>query len=177
MTLAAVHSYLDKIDTSSYQYWCSQSKSPTAAQAQAFFENMGFCLPADFCEFTTSRLDGLHIEVREDVWPRRKGGKHWWFLYGISVFGLGSDIPDWLDLRHQYELFKSNAASDQDLLPFMRVVSDADRYCFTREGEVVHWNHETRTAKVVDEVFSVCLLRELLELEQRKARVVSEGFV
>ena len=173
MTLVDVNAYLNNIDPASFQYWCSQDEAPTVPQVQAFFNDIEFSLPKEYCEFATSRLGGLHIEVPEEVWPRRKGGAHWWFLYGISVFGIGQDIPEWLDLRSQYQLFQANGSPD--LLPFLRVVSDADRYCFTREGKIVHWSHETNATEDVDGSFADCLLRELHALAQRKDQVVHGG--
>ncbi len=54
----------------------------------------------------------------------------------------------------------------------MRVVSDADRYCLTRSGQIVHWNHETNETKTIGESFADCLMRELRALEERKDRVI-----
>jgi len=170
MSLGDVNVYIDNIDPGSFQYWCAQDEAPTASEVQAFFDEIKFTLLGEFCEFASSRLSGFHIEVPEEVWPRRQGGAHWWFLYGLSVFGIGRDVPEWLDLRSQYKKFQVD--SSRELLPFMRVVSDADRYCFTREGRIVHWCHETHSTTIVDESFANCLLRELRALEARKDRVI-----
>ena len=145
-------------------------RSPSAFRSARYFDEIRFTLPDDFRDFSTSRLNGLHIEVPEEVWPRRRGGAFWWFLYGISVFSIGQEVPEWLDLRVQYGQFQN--VGFPDLLPIMRVVSDADRYCFTREGRLVHWCHETHETKTADESFSDCLMRELRALEERKDRVV-----
>ncbi len=170
VTLRDVNDYLDNIDPECFQYWCSQDKAPDRSEVRKFFDEIGFTLPEEFCDFSTSRFNGLYIEVPEEVWPRRQGGAVWWFLYGISVFGIGREVPDWLDLRVQYAQFQN--AGMPDLLPIMRRVSDADRYCFTRDGQVVRWCHETHETMIVDGSFSDCLMRELLALEERKDRVV-----
>ena len=170
MTLLDVYEYFDNIDPQSFQYWCAQDDVPTIAEVQAFFDEIGFTLPEEFRDFTTSRLSGLHIEVPEEVWPRRRGGAFWWFLYGLSVFGIGPEIPEWLDLRVQYHQFHQDGFPD--LLPIMRVVSDADRYCLTRTGQIVHWNHETNETKTTGETFADCLMRELRALEDRKDRIL-----
>ena len=170
MTLLDVNEYLDNIDPQSFQYWCSQDEAPALTEVQQYFNEINFTLPEDFRDFATSRLGSLHIEVPEELWPRRRGGAFWWFLYGLSVFGIGREVPEWLDLRVQYHQFQM--AGFPDLLPIIRVVSDADRYCFTREGQIVHWCHETTNTKIVDASFADCLMRELRALEERKDRVV-----
>lgn len=170
MTLLDVNEYIDNIDPRTFQYWCSQDEAPSLSDMQGFFNEIDFTLPDDFRDFSTSRLGGLHIEVPEEVWPRRRGGAFWWFLYGLSVYGIGREIPEWLDLRVQYQQFRM--AGFPDLLPIIRIVSDADRYCLTREGQIVQWCHETNDTKIIDESFAGCLMRELRALEERKDRVV-----
>ncbi len=173
MTLVDINNYFDDIDPTFFQYWCCQDEAPTLAEVEAFQAETGFDLPDDFREFLTSRLGGLHVEVPQEVWPRRKGGAFWWFLYGISVFGLGPKIPEWLDLRVQHRHFQVDGFGD--LMPFMRVVSDPDRYCFARSGQIVRWSHESASSMSVDESFAELLMRELHALEARKDRVVSKG--
>jgi len=173
MTLADVDAYFEDIDPNTFEYWCAQDEPPTVSKVEEFFDGIEFSVPQEFSDFTTSRLSGLHFVVREEVWPRKKGGAHWWFLYGISVFGLGPELPEWLDLTAEYEKFRTQGLPD--LLPFMRVVSDADPYCFTRDGRIVRWYHETNETKSIELSFSDCLLQELHALEQRKDRVVRSG--
>lgn len=173
VTLADIKAYVDNIDPAAFHYWCLQDEAPTAPEVQAFFDDIGFRLPEEYGEFATSRLGGLHVVVREEVWPRRQGGVHWWFLYGISAFGIGRGLPEWLDLQSQYQSFQAGGSSN--LLPFMRIVSDADRYCFTRDSTIVHWCHETNNTENVGGTFSDCLMRELSALEQRKDRVAQGG--
>lgn len=174
MKLIDVEQYFDDIDPDSFQYWCCQDERPTLDDISAFEDTTGFELPSEFRNFTVSRLGGLHLEVPEHIWPRIKGGPFWKFLYGLSVFGLGPEIPPWLDLKTQYSEFRDYG--NPDLLPFMRIVSDADRYCFTRSGQIVRWDHETTESIRVDQSFAALLMSEIRALEARKARLIGTDF-
>jgi hypothetical protein len=117
-------------------------------------------------------LGGLYMAVREEVWPRPKPldvGPFWSFLYGLKVFGIASDIPDWLDIRVQWRQFRDSGFGD--LVPFLQVVCDSNLYCFDVEGNIIYWDHEEPDERrIVDEQFSDVLLREIHELDKRKDR-------
>jgi hypothetical protein len=85
------------------------------------------------------------------------------------VFGLSSEAPQWLDLRAQYEDFSSDGASN--LVPVLKGVTDADRYCVTPEGTIIAWSHEEPDDPTpVPGTFYDLLLDELAELEDRLER-------
>ena len=119
-----------------------------------------------------SSLGGLYMEVREELWPRPKEydvGPFWSFLYGLQVYGIAADIPDWLDLRVETQSFRE--IGDRDLVPFMRVVGDADRWCFDRSGGIVIWSHDDPDAPQNEDIaFADLLLREIHGLEDRLLR-------
>jgi hypothetical protein len=85
------------------------------------------------------------------------------------VFGLSSEIPEWLDLRAQYEDFNADGATN--LVPVLKGVTDADRYCATPEGTIVSWSHEEPDDPTpFSGSFFDLLLEELAELEARLER-------
>jgi hypothetical protein len=93
----------------------------------------------------------------------------WSFLYAIAVFGISAGLPDWLDLRVQQA--KLAAAGSPRLLPFLRQIGNANRYCFTRDGEIVEWDHERpEEPRPVGASFSELLMREIRDLEERLGR-------
>lgn len=175
MSLDEVFAYFEKYDTATFGVYACQGNEPSEADVEAFERTIGFPLPADFHEFTTSPLGGLYMEVREEVWPRPEQysvGPFWTFLFGIAVFGIGQGIPEWLDIRVQYEEFKE--LSDGELVPFLKVMGDADQYCFTRSGAIVQWHHETGETEPVEITFPQLLMREIRALEERKDQMVNQ---
>ena len=98
-------------------------------------------------------------------------GPFWSFLYGIKVFGIATEIPEWLDIRRQYQEFRT--AGFGNLVPFLQLECDADSYCFDSVGRIVKWNHEQSDNPEPQGMgFSDLLLFEIHELERRKDRKV-----
>lgn len=143
MALDDVFNHSQSYDSRTFQVVACQGNEPTEAHVAAFEADAGFRLPDEFREFTVSGLGGLYMEVREEFWPRPKlydVAPFWSFLYGLKVFGIAKGIPDWLDIRVRYREFKAEGFGD--LVPFLQVVSDADKYCFDSAGRIIRWSHE-----------------------------------
>ena len=173
MPLDEVFNYFRHYDKQSFLVVACMGNEPSEADVAAFEARAGFRLPDEFREFTLSPLGGLYMEVREALWPRPKEydvGPFWSFLYGLCVFGIAKGIPDWLDLRHRLEEFRAEGGGD-DLVPFLKLIGDADRYCFDAPGRIIRWSHEDPDAReVVPISFGELLMREVRELEGRKDR-------
>lgn len=174
-TLDTVFEYFSADNMSKRQITDTYQLAACAApeeEVQAFEQQIGFRLPEDFREFTLSPLGGLYIEVKEELWPRAELGEvgpFWSFLYGIKVFGLALEVPEWLDMRIQYEEMRSLEVGN--LVPFMQIEGDSDLYCFDDHGSIVKWHHDDiEDQEVVELTFAQLLLSELKELEQRKER-------
>lgn len=151
-------------------YACGQEVPPEAVIAKFELE-AGFRLPADFREFSKSALGGVYIEVKEDIWPRAKPfdvAPFWSFLYGMFVHGFGREIPDWMDIRVCTPQFRQH--TNTRLVPFLKVLGDADVYCFDEEGAVRRWDHETGEAPVIQKSFLGVFEHEVGELRKRKDR-------
>jgi len=174
MALDDIFSYFGHYNKGSFYLVACQGNEPSEADIAAFEVDVGFRLPGEFREFTMSPLGGLYMEVRAELWPRPKlcdVGPFWSFLYGLKVFGIAAGIPAWLDIREQYQEFKADGFAD--LVPFLQLVADADRYCFDSAGRIIRWSHEEpESREQVPIPFSELLMREIHELEERKDRKI-----
>jgi hypothetical protein len=174
MSLDDVFRYFRRYDKRMFQVVACQGNEPSEADLAAFEADVGFALPEEFREFTTSGLGGLYMEVRQEFWPRPKPydvGPFWSFLYGLKVFGIAERIPDWLDIRVQYRQFKS--AGFGELVPFLQLVGDADKFCFDSGGRIIRWSHEEPEKREIEAMtFAALLLHEIHELEDRKDRKI-----
>jgi hypothetical protein len=145
--------------------------APSEADIAAFERDIGHALPSDFRDFSKSTLGGLYVEAKEEVWPRAKEfdvGPFWSFLYGLAVYGFAHDIPEWMDMRRQTDEFRR--ATDSTHVPFLKIMGDADFYCFSSDGGISHWEHETGEFRPVNKGFTELLDFELAELGARKER-------
>jgi len=110
--------------------------------------------------------------VREELWPRAKEyqiSPFWSFLYGVVVCSLSDQAPEWLQLNTEWQ--RMSASGYPQFVPFLRVVTDPDPYCFTASQQIVIWRHESpEEPEEVSQTFSEVLMREIRELEDRKAR-------
>jgi hypothetical protein len=172
MPLDDVLSYFRSYDKSSFAVYSCQGNEPSEGDILAFETEIGFRLPGEFREFTMSALGGLYMEVRENLWPRPKAydvGPFWSFLYGLKIFGIASNIPPWLDLRHQYRELRSEGYPG--LVPFLQWVGDANRYCFRSDGGIVEWDHEEPDRRdTLDTDFASLVMHEIHKLEDSKER-------
>lgn len=172
MSLEAVFDYFHHYDKQAYQVVACSGNEPDDEDLAAFESTVGFRLPDEFREFTMSPLGGLYMEVREELWRRAKAydvGPFWSFLYGLKVFGIASDIPEWLDIRVQFQEMVD--AGMTGLVPFLQLEGDADCYCFDADRRIIQWSHDEPDARrVVETTFGKLLMQEIRELEARKER-------
>ena len=170
MALADIYSYFETLDDSTFNVFSCESTKPSESDIEDFERSVGFRLPDEFRQFTMSYLGGLYIEVKEDLWPRPElyqVGPFWSFLYGLKVFGISKDVPEWLDLRVQTT--EMVEAGYKDLVPFLQLECETNKYCFNSQGQIFEWNHEDPDERnIIDMTFSELLMREIRELEIRK---------
>jgi hypothetical protein len=177
MALDDVFQYFRNYDKRSFSVAACQGNEPSEADVAAFEADVGFRLPDEFRKFTMSPLGGLYLEVREELWRRPKLhdiGPFWSFLYALKVFGIAEGIPAWLDIRVQYKEFKTEGFGD--LVPFLQLEGDADKYCFDSAGRIIRWSHEEPENQEPESVtFSALLMQEIHELEDRKDQKIREA--
>jgi hypothetical protein len=172
MSMDAVVEWVRSRDKGVFEVFSCQGREPTEADVRAFEAVCGFALPQAFREYTMSPFGGTYIGVDDQVWPPPKPldvGPFWTFLNAVKVFGIAEGIPEWLDLREQYQNFK--AAGFGHLVPFLQVQGDADCYCFNARGQIIQWRHEEpEDESVVDIDCMALILREIHALAERVER-------
>lgn len=167
---------LDKyIENEIYTICACGDNSPSKKEIKDLEKKIGYTLPDDFKDFTMSSLGGLYVEVKEEFWPRAKEyevGPFWSFLYGIVVYGIAKDVPEWMDIRSQIEEFRKESGSNYT--PFMKVIGDANIYCFGEDKKIYLWNHEIAEFEDVNKSFIELLDYELSELKKRKNKKIEQ---
>lgn len=163
------------LEADTYYIVSSQDSAPTAEALQAIAKSFGCELPRDFIAHSTNKYGGLYVEVKEELWPRPKEldvGPFWSFLYGLYTLNAAEGIPDFLNLEVHAGEFQEETG--HKAIPFMKLIGDADAYCFNERGVVVRWDHETNELEEQGESFFEALDHELGELAERKDRKVAK---
>ena len=75
-------------------------------------------------------------------------------------------------MRIQTREFKE--ATQTVLVPFLKVIGDADVYCFDEIQKIRRWDHETGEAKMIEKTFTEVFTYEVAELRKRKDRKLAE---
>ena len=143
MNIDRVANYFRSYDKERFQVIAQQGAEPDAAAVSAFEQTIGFPLPKDFREFSLHPLGGLYMEAREEIWPPAKEfdvGPFWSFLRGLMVYGFSAEAPEWLTVAHAWKAMCEGGSPE--LVPFLKIIGDADPYCFTSTGKIVIWRHE-----------------------------------
>jgi hypothetical protein len=90
------------------------------------------------------------------------------FGHSFTVYGFARDIPEWMDIRRQTDDFRRETGSTH--VPFLKIIGDADLYCFGNDGRITRWDHETEEFRFVQRGSAELLDHELAELKARKKR-------
>ena len=177
MAIDKIYEYLRSYDRQTYQIVACGDNPPTEKDISDFEAQYNIHLPSDFRKFTMSSLGGFYMEVREEVWPRAQAFEvrsAWSFWYGIIVYGIADDIPDFLDIRMKTEELHDQGFTEY--IPFMSVIGDdGNIYCFDEDNNIVLLSYyATGEATQIDGSFEDCLLRQMEELEERKNRKIRD---
>jgi hypothetical protein len=174
MSLNEIYSYFRDYDRDSYEVYAQQGAEPSQADVAAFETLVGFSFPEEFRTFVVHPLGGLYMAVKEDLWPRAdkyQVGPFWSFLYGLRVYSLSKQAPKWLQIEEAWRSMSQQGYPQ--FVPFLKILSDPDPFCFTREQRIVVWRHESpQDPEPVTGSFSEVLVREIHALEERKARKI-----
>jgi hypothetical protein len=166
---------LKKYIDADFSLFVSGKDAPDKRILKSFEEIYDIRLPSDFKDFSVSPLGGLYVDVKETIWPRPKPlevGPFWSFLYGLAVFGFAFDIPEWMDIQIQTTDFQIQTNSQY--VPFIKVMGDADLYCFNKEGLIYQWDHELDLFNKIDKSFTELLEFEVAELKVRKVKKLND---
>lgn len=172
MPLTDIYDYFRGYEKKTFAVFAQQGAEPSVTDVELFEQTIGFQLPAEFREFAVHPLGGLYMEVHEELWPRPElyaVGPFWSFLYGFQVFSLSTGAPDWLQIENAWH--EMTDAGSPGLVPFLKVIGDADPYCFTQDQGIVIWQHEEPdNPEPIAMSFSECVMHEIRSLEDRKNR-------
>ncbi|SDT65986.1 SMI1-KNR4 cell-wall [Mucilaginibacter mallensis] len=166
---------LKYVDSDFYLVACGKD-APSYDTLKIFEKKHSIKLPEEFKAFSVSPLGGIYIDIKDDIWPRPKPlevGSFWSFLYGFAVFGFAIDISDWMNIENQANKFKEQ--TNNNYIPFMKVIGDSDLYCFDGKGLIYQWDHELDLFKKIDKSFNELLEYEISELKLRKDRKVKSS--
>jgi hypothetical protein len=174
MPLDEITNYFRSYDKKSYVVFAQYGNEPSLEDVTRFEAKVGFRFPEEFRQFAVHPLGGVYMEVKEEIWPRPKEydvGPFWSFLYGVYVYSLSSKAPEFLRMEPAWERMRD--AGQPGLVPFLKVVGNADPYCFTAEQRIVIWRHEMpNEPEPVAGSFSEVVMGEIRALEERKAAKV-----
>jgi hypothetical protein len=146
-----------------------EGDSPGADAVRAWGREFGCHVSEEFVAHSTGTLRGIHVVVREEFWPRPKGGPFWSFLYGLHAYGISKDLPEWMDIRAAAEAFKADSGLAG--LPCLRVIGDADIFVFDAAGQIAQWDHETNDLNPIGCDYFELLDRKVGELLERRNRM------
>jgi len=176
MAISDIENFVRSYDRESYAIFAQQGSEPTLQDVNDFEREVAFSFPEEFRAFAVHPLGGLYVEVKEALWPRPKAydvGPFWTFLYGFRVYSLSRAAPDWLQMRAAWTQMQANGTAE--FVPFLKVMGDADPYCFTRDGGIVILRHETpEKPEPVSLGFSGVVMAEIHALEERKNRKLAQ---
>lgn len=177
MGIDSIAEWVRSRDRERYALFAQQGNEPSLEELVSFEDTIGFSLPDDFRKFVLHPLGGLYVEANEKLWPRAKEfdvGPFWSFLRGFWVYSLSSAAPTWFQIARAWEEMAESGNSA--FVPFLKVIGDADRYCFMRGGEVVIWRHEEPdNPSLVEMTFGQVVMHEIAELENRMARIIGNS--
>ena len=163
------------LESGQYEVVACGADGPTVEDIDAFASDAGVDLPFDFVDFSVSRIGGLYLAVKEDLWPRPQAfdvGPFWSMLYGLYVYGFSRDTPEFMSIRHQTPVFRQHSGTN--LVPCLKVICDPDLYGFDPGGVVCRWDHETGECSQVEKTFLEILEFEVAELVKRKVMKLQE---
>lgn len=148
--------------------------APSKKDVKALASEFGVRLPADYIAHAIGKWGSPYLEIREHIWPRHKEGDvgpFWSFLYGLFVFAHSEEAPDWMQIRSAAIEFRNMG---HKVLPILKIVGDADVYCFDQKGKIVRWQHEGDVFEPFAGTFFDLLEFEFKELDARRIRKKAE---
>lgn len=163
------------LDAEAFYIVSSQGSAPSEADLQRTASDLGCVFPDDFVAHSSNKYGGLYVEVREELWPRAKEfdvGPFWSFLYGLFTLNISEGIPEFMDLTANAREFQTETGLQA--VPFMKIIGDADVYCFNTAGQITRYNHELSELELVDRSFFEVLDFELAELVSRRDRKLAQ---
>jgi hypothetical protein len=162
-------------DREEYYLVAAGKDAPAKGQVKEVAARHGIRLPADYLAHATGYWGSPYLEVKEDIWPRHKAGDvgpFWSFLYGVFVYAYARQAPDWMQVTPAADEFRKMG---YQVMPILKVIGDADVYCFNPQGKIQQWRHEEDRFEPFDGGFFDLLEHEFKELDERRKRKKMEA--
>ncbi|OZI51891.1 hypothetical protein [Bordetella genomosp. 5] len=124
--LEAMWSILGPVDIKEFEVVAGAAE---ADRFDAYEARVGFALPDEFRALSLSKLGGVYVTARDELWPEAKlydVGPAWTFWRGVMVFGLAPDVPEWLDLEVMLDQVREQDIPD--FAPVLKVEGDSSLY-------------------------------------------------
>jgi hypothetical protein len=163
------------LDAESFYMVSSHDSAPSNDKLLRVASELGCVFPDEFVAHASNKYGGLYVEVKEDLWPRAKElavGPFWSFLYGLFTYNVSEGIPEFMNLAANARQFQ--AETSLQAVPFMKIIGDADVYCFNSTGEITRYDHELNELEAEGRSFFELLDHELGELVDRKERTLAQ---
>lgn len=161
-------------DKEKYSLFAVGPSAPSKKELKALASDYGVTFPDEYLAHASNPWGGLYLEVREEFWPRHKAGDvgpFWSFLYGLFVHAYSHEAPEWMQLRLAADEFREMG---HRAIPFLKVIGDADVYCFDEKARIQRWSHEEDIFEPYNGTFFDVLRYEFLELEGRRKKKMAE---
>jgi hypothetical protein len=161
-----------RLESGLYDIFAAGEDAPDRAVMEELGRELGVTFPEDFLAHATGRYGGVYVAAREDYWPRPQQhavGPFWTFLYGLYVYGVAKDVPDFMDMRAKAAAFREETG--HVVAPCLKIMSDPDFYCFDASGALMCWRHETDTLEPQNKSFFEILDDELRALSERATQM------
>jgi hypothetical protein len=162
-----------------FKLWCAGDDAPSVSEIATLEKRLGSKLPGQYRKYLGC-YGGVMLEVLENVWPRPKlyqVGPYWTGQYAYLVFGIGKDIPEWLDIETVTKELHRDFPESAPLVPFFRQISTSKFYlCFDSEGRICDWSSEDPSERrFLEDGFDDVILRETQELKENKEKIKNVG--
>jgi hypothetical protein len=172
------HPFTELLDQD-FKLWCAGDHAPMAADLAGLEQRLGRALPAQYHRFQT-RYGGVMLEVKENAWPRPKlyqVGPFWTFQYAFIVFGMGKEIPDWMNIEVVTAELHRDFPESGELVPFFRQISTTKFYlCFGPDQRIYDWSsEEPAERRALEETFDQIIVRETKALAENKRKIKEQG--
>ncbi len=167
------HPFRKEMDNEMKLY-CTLQDPPAENDYSKLEKQLGRTLPNAYKKFLL-RYGAAHCEAKEEFWPRPKVGDvgpAWHFSYGWTVFGIGKDTPERLDIVKVRDQFrKNNPEVAKEFLPIYQGTLDADIVGLTKANKLARWSHETNELEELKEDFDTLLIDSTKTIKSNKDKL------
>ncbi len=143
----------------------------TARHAAEVAKRLGVQFPPEFVAHLCGRFPGIHVEAKEEVWPRPKQfdvGPFWSFLYAVRTYTAADSSEDWMRLEVVGSKFRQDTGLS--VVPVLKRIGDANCFCVDGKGELSEFDHETQALTPVEGGFFQLFENQIRDLAERTAK-------